>query len=113
MSSSYKIKTDRVEDLPDRFLHCRVFGHQWDEIPSTLADPVYQMLFDYYITTRCISCGTERFDGINKMGQVGQRSYKYPSYYSLSVKIDRKQARLEYLTRKAAQAAMEKLAERR
>lgn len=99
MSSSTKQRTDDIGDLPDQFLKCRTFGHSWDEIPETLADEAYMQLFRWYMVARCVSCGTERYEGIQADGRVGQRSYKYPDRYSLSFTLKRQDARLEYLTR--------------
>ena len=99
MSSSYQPKTHRLEDLPDHFLRCRVYGHSWDQIPAILGDPDYMRLFRWYDVLRCVHCGCERYDGVNNNGTVGQRSYRYPDGYQTSFPLSRADARIEYLDR--------------
>jgi hypothetical protein len=113
MSSSSQERTDRVEDLPDQYLRCRTFGHAWEEIPTTLADPAYMQLWRWYMTARCTSCATERYEGIANDGSIGQRSYKYPDRYSLSFTLKRADARLEYLGRTRVDENVRQLAGRR
>lgn len=89
--------TNKLEDLSDEYLHCRVFGHSWDEIPASLSR---LRLFRNYIIARCTSCKTERHDGINAAGEVGQREYRHPKGYQTSFALDRKKARLELIRRR-------------
>lgn len=111
MSSSTLVRTDRLEDLPDHFLRCRVYGHAWDQIPPTLADPEYQKLFAWYDVLRCISCATERYDGIVLGGRVDNRSYKYPDGYAVSFTLTRAAARAEYMRRtRTSRAIKERMA---
>lgn len=100
--------THKLEDLPDKYLQCRVFGHSWDQIPPTLSDRL--RLFRHYIVARCTSCGTERHDGINAQGEVGQREYRHPKGYQTSFSLDRKMARLELLRRRGVSKRVRKRA---
>ena len=93
------ILTDRIEDLPTEYLKCRVYGHSWDQIPEILGDPGYRRMFGWYDVLRCTSCRSERYDGVNALGDIGSRSYKYPEGYLLSFSLSKAEARREYLLR--------------
>lgn len=99
MRKDERATTDNLNDLPDHFLRCRSYGHSWEQIPITLANPEYVKLFHWYDVLRCVICGTERYDGINELGQVGNRSYNYPHGYPLSFTLSRSEARREMMFR--------------
>lgn len=101
-----RVRTDRLEDLPTRFLRCRVYGHSWDDIPATLTKRRSKTwMFPWYDGQRCTSCDTERYDGIDGLGGVGNRYYDYPHGYLTSFKMSQREARLEYLRRQRVLAA--------
>lgn len=62
------------------YLRCRTWGHAWEEfIPRGM-----RVRWGELFPLRCVRCGTERFDVINALGQLGQRRYVHPEDYSLA-----------------------------
>lgn len=92
-----KIKTHSIEDLPTNFLHCRTFGHSWEEfVPVGMRKPEIGFRFSIL----CVSCGTERHDLMNLRGDVVQREYRYAPGYQVSFSVGRDEYRIELNRRK-------------
>jgi hypothetical protein len=82
-----------VDDLPVEYLHCRAFGHTWEEfVPVGMRKPEWGFRFSLL----CTHCQTERHDLIDVAGNVGQREYRYMPDYQLDVATNRAEVRLMY-----------------
>lgn len=90
-------KTHDILDLPTPYLHCRTFGHPWEEfVPVGMRKPD----FGFRFSLLCTSCGTERHDLLNQRGEVVQREYRYADKYQVSFKSSRDEYRVELNRRK-------------
>jgi hypothetical protein len=70
---------------PAPFRKCRTFGHQMDDVPGD-----WTPSFGVPVTMRCMRCGTERRDSVNRStGAVESRRYVYPPGYLLGRDDDR------------------------
>lgn len=101
-------KTTELGMLQDEYLKCRTYGHSWDQIPSSLADPEYQRMYAWYDVLRCVNCKTERYDGIASSGDVDTRTYRYPWGYGINFALTRSEARVEHLLRTRGRAGPKK-----
>jgi hypothetical protein len=81
-----------LTDLHLSFIHCRTYGHSWDEF-TPLTRP--NRVFSWQTHLRCTRCTTERHDSYDTLGEVVQREYKYVEGYALAEKLTRAQFRLE------------------
>ena len=76
MASKRRI-TDWAEELPERFLQCRDFGHSWRP---------WAVRFDrefnsYERSLRCSRCRSERHESLGMSGAKSSRGYTYPEGY--------------------------------
>lgn len=99
-----RVVSGELNELNDDFLKCRTYGHSWDQIPSTLADPEYQRMYAWYDILRCVTCGTERYDGVLPSGEVDTRAYKYPDGYIVNFALTRSESRVENMLRTRGKA---------
>lgn len=74
-----------TEEQRQNFVVCRSLGHAWFEIDDTREHTTAWRVWKFRISLRCERCGTERYDGINVHGEVGQREYRYPEDYKYAV----------------------------
>lgn len=82
-----------LEEMPLEFVRCRTFGHAWDEfVPVGMRKPS----FGFRISLVCTSCGKERHDVIDQLGQVAYRDYVDPDGYYLGYRVKRDEVRLVY-----------------
>jgi hypothetical protein len=79
---------------PVSFVDCRIFGHAWE---STEADR--NPTVGWYMKLRCVRCGTERADVVDRYGTVMGRQYHYPESYKDTDRWSRNQWRMQYLRR--------------
>lgn len=97
MTKDHRDKTDRLDELPTAYLHCRTFGHPWEEfVPVGMRKPEHGFRFSLL----CVSCGTERHDLLNLAGEVVTREYRYASAYQVSFKASRADYRVALDARK-------------
>jgi hypothetical protein len=67
-----------VGDVRVEFVRCRTYNHAWDEFyPTDMAPPA----FGWRLSLRCIRCGAERHDLIDRKGSVMARRYIHPEGY--------------------------------
>lgn len=62
------------------FIRCRAIGHLWVTFDPVDLIPLRDE-WEYRLSLRCPECTTQRFDGIDEFGVVGQRRYLYPDGY--------------------------------
>jgi hypothetical protein len=94
-------KSMTIYDLPTHFLKCRAFNHSWDEfIPTNMRKPS----FGFRFSLLCITCGSERHDLLDTLGNLQDRTYHYPDGYLLRVRSYKEECREEYNNRKRKRA---------
>lgn len=69
--------SDWAEELPERFLQCRDFGHSWRPW-AVRFDREYN---SYERTLRCTRCRSERHESLGLSGAKAGRGYTYPDGY--------------------------------
>lgn len=69
-----------VQELPDRFLECRMGNHRW----KRQGDPVDEGGGTYIIRWRCPECRSRRFDRITRNGVLYARWYERPDGYDIA-----------------------------
>jgi hypothetical protein len=81
-----------LNGYPTEYLHCRTFGHNWEEfVPVSMRRPQ----FGFRFSLLCTTCGTERHELIaSRSGQLLQRAYEYPDGYSLDFRPQRDECRV-------------------
>jgi len=90
-----------AEELPDKFLECRDFGHSWRAF-GVRFDEEYN---SYERTLRCARCRSERHEALSLSGAKSSRGYRYPDGYQAPagtghlVLSDRDALRIESITR--------------
>lgn len=63
------------------YIKCRTLRHAWDDfIPRDMPAPQW----GHRVSLRCLRCTTERHDVIDRLGQLSQRTYIYPTDYALT-----------------------------
>jgi len=91
---------ETVKDLEQydlSYLFCRTFGHNWEEfVPVGKRKPIA----GFRLSLRCTSCGMERHDGIDTLGNIGTRQYVQPVGYYLGYRVKRNEARVIYNKRR-------------
>lgn len=87
------------------YLFCRTFGHRWEEfVPVGKPKPIT----GFRLSLLCTSCGMERHDGIDTLGQVGTRQYVQPDGYYLGYRVKRNEARVTYNKRRRRKGMMQR-----
>lgn len=81
MSTELRDQVGTIGPTDEDFVRCRTIGHAWDVIEEVQELGPSWRVWRHYIRLRCTSCTTERHDGINDYGEVGQRFYRYPLNY--------------------------------
>jgi len=90
-----------AQELPDKFLECRDFGHSW-RAHAVRFDGEYN---SYERTLRCARCRSERHEALSLSGSKSSRGYRYPDGYTAPrgtghlVLADRDALRIEAVTR--------------
>lgn len=80
MTKDERSLKDAIEDLPDKFLDCRLGDHRW----KRQGDPIPEGGGTYIIRWRCIGgCRAKRFDRIVRSGTLYARWYERPDGYDI------------------------------
>jgi len=103
---------------PEAYVHCRTFGHSWDEVPDDGAPLSRRAVFVVAckrILLRCTVCTCKRAEvWSTATGQLLYRAYEHPEGWGMSREDARRDLmRREYLRRHPSIPAPSKMARRR
>lgn len=69
-----------IEDLPARYLECRLGNHRWKRQGA----PLQESGGLYVIRWRCPECKAKRFDRVTSSGTIYARWYDRPKGYDIT-----------------------------
>jgi hypothetical protein len=68
-----------MADLSEEVMHCRAFGHQWQDHGATRVGK--GLAQGWRVTMVCSSCATLKLFTLGRQGQLDAPRYIYPDFY--------------------------------